>query len=313
VVTISNATLFVMRDGGKHSWFKAKLGQLRTVQPMHEGTEDVVLFANDTTSAGEALFTIDLTTKVDDANHDAKVSCSIGPATLIYSQQMWMELVDYIYEGVLGAIFLDLSERVDEVVVASRKSGARWHVLLEWSSPLVMLPTIANGMGEEHLALACSAITAYNSFSPPVAPDVKWKMMTRVLLSDARVDGVMTTERTQLLNDPVNVDLSILQPLGVDDTMFRRDITGSVSPIEIILKREQYYLVHRMLNGNLLFVFFFPLICVHTYIHTMLRCMDSWRACVFFLQVGTSLQHYGCCILLYCSNQSAHGARSLRI
>jgi hypothetical protein len=267
-VVVSGASLFVQRDGGRHSWFRAKLGRLACMQPassaLSPSTPDVQLFASDPRASGEALFTIDFSTKAEDAIHDAVLSCGIGPAKLVYSQQMWMELVDYIYEGVLGAIFMDLTERAGEVVAASRTSAARWRASLDWLSPVVLIPTTPLGLGHEHMELACSQIRAFNSFTPPAAgpagadaagvaaTTATWSMLTKVHLSHATVNGVVGGTSARLLVHPVAVDLDVVQPVGAAATKFRRDVKGSVSAIEISLPREQYFLVHRMLNGNLL-------------------------------------------------------------
>ena len=252
VVSVASTTVGVQQDSGRHTWFKAKLGQMRTTMP-HAGASDFVLFNAGGARGEQAMFTIDFTTKVDDDIHDAMLACTIGHARLTYSQQMWMELVDYINEGVLGAIFLDLTERVDEVVVASRKSAARWLASLAWAAPVVVLPTVALGFGDEHVRLTCSAIEAHNSFTPPTsASKGKWSMLTKVHMSDAAVEGALGAKLTALLVDPVRVELNVTQPVGADEASFRRDVAGTVSAIEIELPREQYYLLHRVLNGNLL-------------------------------------------------------------
>jgi hypothetical protein len=98
------------------------------------------------------------------ANSDSvssSVSVRLRAVQMVYLHQLWMEVVDYVFNGILGTLLYQAAQSAGDFVAshASERNSIDVHV----TSPTFVLPR--HRRSQEHFLVQASGIRVVNGFS----------------------------------------------------------------------------------------------------------------------------------------------------
>ena len=91
----------------------------------------------------------------------SSISVHLQPIHVVYLHQLWMEVVDYIFNGILGTLLYEAAQSAGDFVAshASERNGIDVHV----TTPTFVLPR--HRRSEEHFLVHASSIRVTNAFA----------------------------------------------------------------------------------------------------------------------------------------------------
>lgn len=227
--------------------FKFALGNFQTLQPLDkqdDGTRRSFEFFSSVVGADKQdLFSFQCIRPSAKHSGATYIGVVISPARLVFVNQMMLELLDYASQGVMGAMVTKAKDKL------TTRTGEKFWIELEWHKPQILLPSdfALETNPQSGLELVCERINARNQF----VQDENGVTVSQIDLGAKGVELVAFEPecRRALLQSPVGLELDIRNPLMPLPTI---TVQGQISPIEILLDRPTYFLLHRMLRENLL-------------------------------------------------------------
>ncbi|KAH9250088.1 hypothetical protein BASA81_012135 [Batrachochytrium salamandrivorans] len=230
--------------------FKFALGNFQTLQPLanyHDGNgerkrKSFEFFSSVVGADKQDLFSFQCIRPSAKHLGATYIGVVISPARLVFVNQMMLELVDYASQGVMGAMVTKAKDKL------TTRTGEKFWMELEWNKPQILLPSdfALETNPQAGLELVCERINARNQFVQEDGVTI-----SQIDLGARGVELVAFEPecRRALLQSPVGLELDIRNPLMPLPTI---TVQGQISPIEILLDRPTYFLLHRMLRENLL-------------------------------------------------------------
>ena len=72
------------------------------------------------------------------AGVDTAITINVQPMTIVYTQQLWLEVVDYVFNGVLGTILMNTAQSAEALAAAQDDKRLALHTVVR--QPRVVLP-----------------------------------------------------------------------------------------------------------------------------------------------------------------------------
>ena len=180
---------------------------------------------------------------------DSKMRLHFSPMKFVYIQQQYFELLDYLYAGLLGTIFVKGAEaaaKISQQIEGTRKDLISVNI----QSPMILIPT--NPTAKEHLLLYADEIVMEHEIdeSNPQSPvDHKRVILTGMGLSDG-FEADMLEHRVKLIVD-VNLKLVVDEVSKSATPEPMMTILADLDDVEVKLSHRQYLSIMDTLDGNI--------------------------------------------------------------
>eukprot|EP01052_Picozoa_sp_SAG31_P008229 SAG31_NODE_411_length_15982_cov_7.055027_1_plen_4456_part_00 len=184
---------------------------------------------------------------------DSQLQLHFSPMKFVYIQQQYFELLDYLYAGLLGTIFVkgrEAAAKISQQIEGTRKDL----IFVRMQQPMILIPT--NPTARDHLLLYADEIVMNHEIddSNPDCPlDHKRVILTGMGLSDGLHEDML--EHCVKLIVDVNLKLAAHKAVSFDgDTATAEPMMGvlaDLDDVEVKLSHVQYLLIMDTLDGNI--------------------------------------------------------------
>ena len=177
---------------------------------------------------------------------NSRMKIDFSPMKFVLTLQLTFELLDYLWAGLLGTIFLQTAEAATEAL--KPQETQKNLVLFSMERPSIIIPQ--SPTAKQHLRMYAERIVMDHDVDPGVdsAVDHKQIVLTGMGLADWK--GVDLTQRC--VDFVIRMDTTMVDPghPALDDQA-RVRLLGEIADVDMQLSHEQYVLIMDTFDGNI--------------------------------------------------------------
>jgi hypothetical protein len=199
--------------------------------------------------------------------YNSLLRLNFSPMRFVYTQQLWLEVIDYLFEGMLGDAVLGQAEATQQLVLDHfRMNRNKLDVTL--SCPTVVLPR--HTYSRERLTASAKELKVSNVFelrafdvkdiekghqeSMPAEGETELMMNTlHIYLGDLDFTyfDVSDESEASMLHQKVCANVTVTRPLGEIEVKHQWQVHIPFSAVSLVMSREQYLTIRGIISENI--------------------------------------------------------------